>query len=310
MIKCQNLAELYSKFGKALLSEGSTVSPRGFETKELLCQTVLIEDPRSRLIYNKDRNFSLVYAVVESIMLFSSVNITAPYTYFNKRMYTFSDDGVTFYGCYGARIADKIIDVVTKLVNDSSSRQAVLTIYNSNDIAANSKDIPCTVMMQFFIRDNKLHLNVHMRSNDIIYGTPYDIYNFTNLQEAIANTLGIDVGYYYHTVGSWHCYKEMFGKNTYELLESLINYSEPIDTKIKFNANNYQTVARDYVNLIIDPKHVSNLANVECLSLGTAALIHGSPYAIILNEMQWMKGEERHFTPPKWAEKFTKRWYK
>jgi thymidylate synthase len=47
-----------------------------------------------------------------------------------------------------------------------------------------------------------------MRSNDAYLGLPHDIFAFTMLQEMIARSLGVDVGFYQHIVGHLHLYDE------------------------------------------------------------------------------------------------------
>jgi hypothetical protein len=68
------------------------------------------------------------------------------------------------------------------------------------------KDIPCTLSIQFFIRDGRLHCVTTMRSNDIWLGLPYDIFCFTCLQRLIAEALKVPTGFYIHQAGSLHLY--------------------------------------------------------------------------------------------------------
>jgi thymidylate kinase len=49
-----------------------------------------------------------------------------------------------------------------------------------------------------------------MRSNDIVLGFTYDIFAFTMFQEMMANELGLELGTYYHNVGSMHIYQKNF----------------------------------------------------------------------------------------------------
>lgn len=45
-----------------------------------------------------------------------------------------------------------------------------------------------------------------MRSNDAYLGLPHDIFAFTMLQEIVARSLKVEVGWYKHAVGSLHLY--------------------------------------------------------------------------------------------------------
>ncbi|MDU4834782.1 MAG: thymidylate synthase, partial [Enterococcus faecium] len=127
-------------------------------------------------------------------------------------MAKFSDDGSILQGAYGPKIVPLIDDLIQLLKNDTGTRRAVIPLYSADDLGKESKDIPCTLSLEFLIRNNKLHLITNMRSNDIFLGLPYDIFSFTMLQEYIAYQLGVDLGCYYHYVGSLHVYQRNFKK--------------------------------------------------------------------------------------------------
>jgi thymidylate synthase len=101
--------------------------------------------------------------------------------------------------------------VLEELKNDPDSRRAVMHINQPPDlgraVGAGSKDVPCTMSLQLLIRDRKLHMHVLMRSNDVVWGMPYDVFSFTCLQEAFLYLLqeqGVPVdglGCYHHTAG-------------------------------------------------------------------------------------------------------------
>ena len=129
---------------------------------------------------------------------------------FASKWIDISDDGIHNNSAYGYRIQhlfgfdqwDYVKDMLTK---SPGSRQAIIHIKDASDKP--TKDVPCTVYLQFLIRDNKLHLSVHMRSNDIWMGVPYDMFSFTFLQMKMAMELGVDLGNYTHFAGSLHMYK-------------------------------------------------------------------------------------------------------
>ena len=123
----------------------------------------------------------------------------------------FSDDGETLHGAYGPRIWCSLQAVIQMLKDKPDSRQAVITLHRSTDasIAARgeSKDIPCTIALQFLVRDSKLNLIVTMRSNDMWTGLPYDVFCFTSFQILMAQSLGYGVGWYQHQAASLHIYE-------------------------------------------------------------------------------------------------------
>lgn len=196
-------------------------APRGMKIKEKLGVQFRIRNPRNRLPYVAARNFSISYFVAESLWYMSGNNSTewiARYANFWKEI---SDDGKTANSAYGARIfkphpriADGAIIqwnyVKEELKRDPDSRRAVIHIRTPDDSIYATKDVPCTLSLQFFIRNEALHLHVSMRSSDVILGIAYDVPAFTLMQEILANELGVGLGEYVHTSNSLHCYERDF----------------------------------------------------------------------------------------------------
>jgi hypothetical protein len=238
-----SVAEFYEKAGKILLDSGNITSPRGLETKELIAPQIVIQNPRERLVYNDNRNYNIFHALTESILLFSPTDKVEHIARFNKNMKNFSDDGETMYGSYGKRISHFIDHIINKLKVDKDSRQAVLSIHKSVDLIMGTKDVPCTENLQFLIRENKLYMIVTMRSNDILFGFQYDVFMFSMLQETIANTLGIDIGYYIHNPASLHVYKDYPSFNGYEMLESMTKDSHSIKVKNDGEVSHWKKLA-------------------------------------------------------------------
>ena len=85
------------------------------------------------------------------------------------------------YGCY--LLGDQWHWVVSELLNDRDSRRATIVINQPYHKGKNKKDYPCTQYVHFFIRDNKLHLGVNMRSNDAVFGFCNDVFTFCMFQQ-------------------------------------------------------------------------------------------------------------------------------
>jgi hypothetical protein len=105
----------------------------------------------------------------------------------------------------------QLFSVIETLQTSPETRQAVLSIWHPMDAyevaKARRKDIPCTLSLQFLVREGRLNLIVTMRSNDIWLGLPYDIFCWTTLQAFIAEELGLGMGWYQHQAGSLHLYE-------------------------------------------------------------------------------------------------------
>jgi thymidylate synthase len=130
------------------------------------------------------RNLSRKFLFAEPWWILTGQRFVSPLAVFNKKMYEFSDDGLTLSGAYGPPIVSQLKYICETLRDDPDSRQAVLTIWERNP--RESRDIPCTVAMQFLIRNGLLNTIVSMRSSDTWLGLPYDIFTFTCVSAFIA----------------------------------------------------------------------------------------------------------------------------
>jgi len=98
--------------------------------------------------------------------------------------------------------------VVAKLKDNPSTRHAAISIYDGKEWEKYRHDTPCTYAVQFTILNNKLNMSVYMRSNDLWYGFCNDQYQFSSLQQLIAERLSIDLGWYYHHAHNMHLYND------------------------------------------------------------------------------------------------------
>ena len=208
-------------------------APRGMKIRENLFTSFAITNPRDRLLYIPERKFSLQYVMAEILWYLSGNNETKWIENYSSFWSQISDDGVTANSAYGARIFlpheriggwkappdwNQWEFVKEELRADPDSRRAVIHIRTAQDSFLAKKDVPCTLSLQFFIRDKKLHMIVQMRSNDLILGTALDVPAFTFMQELMALELGVDVGVYYHTSNSMHVYERH-----YDMCEKILN---------------------------------------------------------------------------------------
>jgi thymidylate synthase len=185
---------------------------------ELINAVTVIEDPTRNIINSPDRKLPMRYAVGEFLWYLSGSNKVKDISQFSKVWEGLSDNGKTVNSAYGHRISYKygfnqINFVLRELGENPNSRRAVVHIKDPRDYTAYpSKDVPCTVCLQYLIRDGKLHATTYMRSNDIWMGFPYDVFSFTCFQILLAMKLGVEVGTYTHIAGSLHLYKRDYDK--------------------------------------------------------------------------------------------------
>lgn len=176
---------------------------------EVINATTIINDP-TKNICDGTRDMSMRYAIGEMMWYLSGNNELKAIQNITHAWDRMSDDGKTVNSNYGWCIESKYgfnqwQYVYDLLKENPNTRQAIIHIKTADD--EESKDVNCTVCLQFFIRDNKLYLTTYMRSNDLWMGFPYDVFQFTNMQILMAMQLGIEVGTYTHIAGSLHLYE-------------------------------------------------------------------------------------------------------
>lgn len=208
LFEIENAQYDYPRLLKWIRDNGEKVSPRGQETRELF-DVVMRIDPHYAIVDGINRKLSKKLISMEALQLISQTSYVERTIKALPNMANFLDGGA-FHGAYGPRIGNQLVAVVEKLKKDPYTRQAVVTIWNpqlDNFNVSTPRDIPCTTMLQFFVREDKLVMHVTMRSNDAWWGTPHDWGQFSQLQLALANVLSIEAGDYYHHVVSFHLYE-------------------------------------------------------------------------------------------------------
>ncbi len=199
-------SEAYVKLMSKVLVDGDMISPRGQQTFELTDVTVKIDDLTEAHVFYTARKVNRRIAATEYMHLLGGVSSLEQLDLAsNGRFSQFANNG-RLLGAYGPRIRHQLPRVVDLLFRDPDTRQAVLTIWQGQEHHVSSRDVPCTLAIQFMIRGGRLNMRVSMRSNDVVLGIPYDWFMFSRLGLSVASALGVEPGSYTHTVGSMHLY--------------------------------------------------------------------------------------------------------
>jgi thymidylate synthase len=219
--------EAYAKTLSSLLNDGSRIEAgesksvgSGKSTYEIMNFSIKIENPRQRLVFNSERKINLPAAVARFLWMMAGSDRLADIEFYEPKVGSFSDDGIVIPGSsYGQRILrsrpglDQLQAVIDRLKKDPSSRRAAISIYHPEDAVRDSKDIPCTFGIFYYIRDFKLHSTTLMRSNNSFILMPYNIFEFSLLAEVVctevnSKDLPIEFGSLTHTAISMHLYDE------------------------------------------------------------------------------------------------------
>jgi thymidylate synthase len=188
--------------------------------QELVGVLLELTNPLSRLSRTETKG-TLFSCLGELFWYLSGSNFANHIKYYIPMYDNFKEADGSIGGAYGPRLIsqNQFQNVVDLLKEKRSTRQAVIQLFDFKDLEKpRKKDIPCTLTLQFLVRDNKLDLCTSMRSNDSFVGLPHDIFCFTMIQEMIANTLDVELGVYKHFVGSLHAYE-----NDLEKVDNLIS---------------------------------------------------------------------------------------
>lgn len=206
-----NADTAYVKLMQHVIEQGERASPRGQATREIRGLTFVIENPCDNVITSIPRNLNYSFMNAEWLWIMTGSALRRAIQPFNKGLeiavdrYGDNNSQPTFSGAYGPKWIEQMPYILDTLTADPDSRQAIVNIWR--DRPRQSADQPCTLNWQFFIRNGFVEMHTHMRSNDLWLGTPYDLYNFTQIQRWVAMMLKLPVGGYYHHVGSLHLYE-------------------------------------------------------------------------------------------------------
>lgn len=215
--------DLNSAFCESLAfvkEQGSNVESRGSKQREILFHNICIEDPTALTIAPPLRKFRPTYAIAEWLWYLSrdkQVKNIGKFADVWNQIQDSNGECESNYGEYMFELQHNSNRpqwewVTEELLRDRDTRRATISINQPYHKWKNSKDYTCTQYIHFFIRDNKLHLGVNMRSNDAVFGFCNDVWTFCMFQQLMLNELNkaganITLGKYYHSAGSFHIYE-------------------------------------------------------------------------------------------------------
>lgn len=141
--------------------------------------------------------------------------------------------------------------IIDELRRNSDSRRAVIDIRDNSDDMY-SDDPACLQHIQFFIRDNKLHMKVLFRSNDACKAAFMNMFALIMIQKYIADSLGIEVGTYTHRANSFHCYARDYDMLTGYIKQIKSNNLEDIIYTYKEDWENLMTECIPEIEALVD----------------------------------------------------------
>lgn len=206
----ENANQAYEHYYKEITRNGVDFS----NTKALFNVGFTLLNPMDNIITDENRKFNIYYAKAEwewylsadpRISKLGEIYGKIPSIW--KRMANEYGEVNSNYGFQWSR-DNQLQNVADKLTEDSTTRQATISIYDGKESDKYTYDTPCTYAVQFTVLGNKLNMSVYMRSNDLWYGFCIDQYCFSNLQRLMSEMTGYEIGTYYHHAHNFHLYND------------------------------------------------------------------------------------------------------
>jgi thymidylate synthase len=222
----QELVRMYY----VLQQHGKWTQPRGEKTLEIENFSYTVT-PFVRFNSFKGRNFNLKYLKREMAWYIKAnpmdLSITEHAAQWGKIVANGklnSNYGSYWFGKFGVK------HIVRLLQQDSMSRRAVIPMYgtDTDHMDMEAKDVPCTLAVEFRLRNGHLNMRAIMRSQDILWGMGNDLPTFSFLQEIVATLLNAEMGTLTVSVGSFHVYESRI-----EMFNNIISSAthEPVEDK-------------------------------------------------------------------------------
>ena len=112
---------------------------------------------------------------------------------------------------YGPRIVGQRDQVVKELKNNPNSRRAVISILKDSDLVllgtSEKLEFPCTDSCTFSIREGKLNVHLHMRSQNMVTVAKLDVYLWSRFACEMAKELNVKPGRFTSTIVSAHVFE-------------------------------------------------------------------------------------------------------
>ncbi|MDR0911464.1 MAG: thymidylate synthase [Methanobrevibacter sp.] len=198
LIEVDEIADGWEQLVKKIISDGKDVNDeRGSLTKEILNVLVQIKKP----INKSSGDFFNIKTPTSDIL-----NIRVPEGYFwsGDKLKTYSeqfisDDKQGFVYTYGNRLrkhfkdTDQIAEAIKRLNECRESRRAISITWDQA-MDSCSEEVPCMILVDFKIRDDRLYTTALWRSHDI-YGAWFaNAVGLTYLAQYVADKTNSTLG--------------------------------------------------------------------------------------------------------------------
>ncbi|QTX03185.1 thymidylate synthase [Candidatus Phytoplasma luffae] len=124
---------------------------------------------------------------------------------------------------------DQLKKIIQEIQNNPLSRRLIISSWNPPLIDEMALP-PCHVLIQFFVNQNKLSLQLYQRSGDVFLGIPFNIASYSLLLILISQITNLEPYEFIHTIGDAHIYENhleqiniQIKRNPYPLSQIILN---------------------------------------------------------------------------------------
>jgi thymidylate synthase len=191
-IEVNEIADGWEALVKKVMKDGEEIKDeRGSLTKEVMNTLVTIKKPLGQLNSLK------------------SIRIPDGYFWYGDKLEMYCNqfidpdmgnfkDNDKGYGTYGSRLRshfglDQIEKAINRLKDCNESRRSTSVTWDPSKDSKN-EEVPCLILVDFKIRDNKLHTTALWRSHDLYQAWFANAVGLTYLSQYVAEELDVEVG--------------------------------------------------------------------------------------------------------------------
>ncbi|MEU0213434.1 thymidylate synthase [Streptomyces canus] len=178
---------------------------------EIIGHSFQVADASSSLAVTSVMRVNLAYCFGLLAWSLDARNDIETPSFYRRGADQFSDDQHTLSGAFGRRLrtlggGDQLRAIIDRLRSDPTNRRTFAPILEPVDNFRQSREYPCGVGVQMFLRDQKLSFIVVMRAQQALTVLPYDTFLFMGIQQYLAGLLDVECGPYHHYSGTFHIY--------------------------------------------------------------------------------------------------------
>lgn len=194
-IRAGNIDTLVARGVEHIVTHGERIAARAGDAWQAYGVNYVLTNPLDRLHLARDG--AVRYLCRELVAYFNgSLNVADGLSQASSFWNKLQDENGRINSNYGHYVFYEPVEgygnqynwVVQRLAENPDSRRAIINI-NQSYHKCETLDFPCTVGIQFYIRNGHLCCEVLARSTDIVTGLPYDMGFFSFLHELVFRDL-------------------------------------------------------------------------------------------------------------------------